>query len=74
MATWKDLDWREKWDVIDRILAIVGERLEQERAEHLGSLTKKYDIATEARVSEAGTIMVIVQGMRNDLRGIEKQL
>jgi hypothetical protein len=74
MATWQELDQCEKWDAIDRILALVAERLEQERAENLGLLTKKYDIATEARVSQTGKIMAIVQGMRNDLRDIERQL
>ena len=74
MASWKDIDWHEKWQVIDRILAMVGERVDQEHKQHLESLSKRYDIATEARASEAGTVIAIIQGMRNNLWDIEKKI
>ena len=34
MATWKDLDWREKWNIIDHVLTIVGQRVDSERKTH----------------------------------------
>ena len=74
MATWKDLDWREKWNIIDHILASVGQRVDKERCEHRDALLERYDIATEARSSEAGTIIAIIQGMRNNLDELERQL
>ena len=74
MATWKDLDWHEKWNLIDRVLAMVGERVNAEQKTHGEALSKHYDIATEARYSEAGNIIAIIQGMRNSLDVLEKQL
>ena len=74
MATWKDLDWREKWNIIDRILATVGQRVDSEQKTHSEALAKRYDIATEARYSEAGTVIAIIQGMRNNLDELERQL
>jgi hypothetical protein len=74
MATWKDIDWREKWQVIDRILVLAGEKVEEERTKHRDALAEKYDNNTEARFSEAGTILAIIQGMRNNLWDLEKQI
>ena len=74
MATWKDLDWREKWRIINHVLTIVGQRVDKERCVHRDALLKRYDIATEARSSEAGTIISIIQGMKNSLDVLEKQL
>lgn len=74
MATWKDLDWREKWNIIDHVLTIVGQRVDSERKTHSEALAKRYDITTEARYSETGTIISIIQGMKNNLDAVEKQL
>ncbi len=74
MATWKDLDWREKWNIIDHVLTIVGQRVDSERKTHSEALAKRYDITTEARYSEAGTVISIIQGMKNSLDVVEKQL
>ena len=73
-ATWKDLDWREKWRIIDHVLAYVGQRVDTEQKTHGDALAKRYDIATEARYSEAGTVISIIQGMRNSPDIVEKEL
>ena len=73
-ATWKDLDWREKWRIIDHVLAYVGQRVDTEQKTHGDALAKHYDIATEARYSEAGTVISIIQGMRNSPDVLEKEL
>lgn len=74
MATWKDLDWREKWNIIDQVLTIVGLRVGEERKAQAESLARRYDIVTEARVSEAEKVIAIIQGMKNDLDAVEKRL
>ena len=74
MATWKDLDWHEKWNIINHVLTIVGQRVDSEMKTHSEALAKRYDIATEARYSEAGTVIAIIQGMKNNLDVLEKQL
>ncbi len=73
-ATWKDLDWHEKWRIIDHVLAYVGQRVDAEQKTHRDALAKGYDIATEARHSEAGNIIAIIQGMRNSPDVLEKEL
>ena len=67
-------DWKKKWAMIDKVLAIVAEKVDEEQKKHLKSLAKGYDIATEARASEAGTILAMIVGLRNNLWDIEKQL
>ena len=74
MATWKDLDWREKWNIIDHVLAIVGQRVDERADTHDKALRANYNIATEARYSEAGTVIAIIRGLRNSLDVVEKQL
>ena len=74
MATWKDLDWREKWSIIDQVLTIVGLRVGEERKAQAESLARRYDIVTEARVSEAEKVIAIIQGMKNSLDVLEKKL
>ena len=74
MATWKDLDWREKWSIIDHVLTIVGLRVGERASTHDKALRANYNIATEARYSEAGTIIAIIQGMKNSLDVLEKKL
>lgn len=64
----------ETREIIDKVLAYVGQRVENRRVAHLESVAKRYDIATEARMSEDGTIMAIVQGLRNNLYDVEKLL
>ena len=70
MATRKDLDWREKWSIIDHVLTIVGQRV----VAYDKALRANYTLATDARYSEAGTIIAILQGMKNSLDVLEKKL
>ena len=74
MATWKDLDWREKWNIIGHVLTIVGQRVNEREDAYDKALRANYNIATEARCSEAGSIAAIIQGMKNSLDMLEKQL
>lgn len=74
MATWKDLDWREKWNIIDHVLTIVGQRVNDRCKAYSKDLSDYYDIATEARYSEAGNIVAIIQGLKNSLDAVEKEL
>lgn len=74
MATWKDLDWREKWSIIDHVLTIVGQRVNEREVAYDKALRANYNIATEARYSEAGAIISIIQGMKNSLDALEKKL
>ena len=60
--------------IIDKVLALVGQRFEDRRLEHEKALSKYYNIATEARASEAFTAVAIIQGLRNDLYNVQKQI
>ena len=64
----------ETIDIIDKVLAYIGERAEERRVAHRESLNKRYDIATEARMSEDFTFVAIVQGLRNNLYDVQKEL
>ena len=60
--------------MIDKVLAYVGQAFENRRLEHEKALSKYYNIATEARASEALNAVAIIQGMRNNLYDIQKEL
>ena len=64
----------ETRQMIDKVLAYVGQTFENRRLEHEKALSKYYNIATEARASEAFTAVAIIQGMRNNLYDIQKEL
>lgn len=57
----------ETREIVDKMLELVAEKVDARRAEHMNSLGKRYDIATEARMSEDLTIIGMIQGIRNDL-------
>jgi hypothetical protein len=64
----------ETIDIIDKVLAYIGERAEERRVAHMKSLYKRYDIETEARMSEDGIFVAIAQGLRNNLHDVQKKL
>lgn len=64
----------ETREIIDKVLAYIGQKVEDRRVAHLESVAKRYDVATEARMSEDGIIVAIVQGLRNNLYDVQKEL
>lgn len=64
----------ETRQIIDRVLAIVGERVEDFRKENLTSLHKHNDLVTEGRLSEDLNILAVICGFRNNLRDLEKRI
>lgn len=61
-------------NIIDRVLAIVGERVEDFRKENLASYNKHSDLVTEGRMSEDLNILAVICGLRNNLWDLEKRV
>ena len=64
----------ETRQMIDKVLAYVGQRVNDRADKNWKALSEHYNTATEARASEDGMIVAIIQGMRNNLYDIQKEL
>lgn len=64
----------ETREIIEKVLAYVGQRVNDRADENWKTLSKNYNMATEARASEDGMIVAIIQGMRNNLYDVQKEL
>ena len=64
----------ETRQMIDKVLAYVGQRVNDRADKNWKTLSEHYNMATEARASEDGMIVAIIQGMRNNLYDIQKEL
>ena len=64
----------ETRQIIDRVLAIVGQRVEDFRKENLTSYNKHSDLVTEGRMSEDLNILAVICGFRNNLWDLERQI
>lgn len=61
-------------NIIDKVLAIVGERVEDFRKENMSSYHKSGSIESQSRMSEDLHILAVICGFRNNLWDLEKRI
>lgn len=64
----------ETREIIEKVLAHVGSIVNDRMLDHEETLRRNYSIPTEARASEDGMIVAIIQGLRNNLYDVQKKL